>query len=134
MPDVVDYLGAPKVVTGADYMHALAALGYNVENMSSPIPTMTKIASAQTSFLDNLYNQNLERQAKQATLQETLARANNIDSVTDYNNKSLDLRLKALDQENQDRDLNLLYQQRTLDSRVQDTNLKAEQAQANLDH
>jgi hypothetical protein len=102
MPDVVDYLGAPKVVTGADYMHALAALGYNVENMSSPIPTMAKIASAQTNFLDNLYNQNLDRQAKQATLQETLARANNLDSVTDYNNKSLNLRLNDLDLRNRE--------------------------------
>jgi N-acetyl-anhydromuramyl-L-alanine amidase AmpD len=96
MPDPVDYLGAPKIITGTDYMHALAALGYNVENMSSPLPTMTKIAEAGTNFLDSIYNQNMKAQQSQADLKYKLAQTQELDSVTDYNNRSLDLRLADL--------------------------------------
>src|SRR6266404_7777351 len=103
MPDLSDPLGPPKIVTGVDYMHALAALGYNVENMSSPLPTMTKIAQSATSLVDNQYNQAMQWQKSKADTQEAVARANNIDSQTAYNNQALDLRLKDLDLQNKQR-------------------------------
>src|SRR6266404_4279070 len=93
MPDLSDPLGPPKIVTGVDYMHALAALGYNVENMSSPLPTMTKIAQGFTSLVDNQYNQALQWQKSQADTQETLARVRNYDSVTNFNDASIDARV-----------------------------------------
>jgi hypothetical protein len=104
MPDPVDYLGAPKIITGTDYMHALAALGYNVENMSSPLPTMTKIAEAGTNFLDSIYNQNIKAQQSQADLQYKLAETKNVNAVADWNSRSLDLRLAELDTQNRQRE------------------------------
>jgi N-acetyl-anhydromuramyl-L-alanine amidase AmpD len=106
-PSLSDPLGPPHIVTGVDYMHALAALGYNVENMSSPLPVMSKIAQSATSLVDNQYNQALQWQKDKAGIQETVARANNIDSVTDYNNQALNYRLKGLDLENKQRQQSL---------------------------
>jgi hypothetical protein len=134
MPNLSDPLGPPKIVTGPEYMDALARLGYNVENMSSPLPIMAKIASAGTNFLDSIYNQNMRTQQAQADLQYSVARTKNLDAETQYNEQSLDLRLKALDQENKQRELQNLFNERTLDSRVQSTSLATQQAQANLDH
>jgi hypothetical protein len=88
-------------------MDALARLGYNVENMSSPLPVMSKIAQSATSLVDNQYNQALQWQKDKAGIQETVARANNIDSVTDYNNQALDYRLKDLDLQNKQRQQSL---------------------------
>jgi hypothetical protein len=96
MPDPVDYLGAPKIITGTDYMHALAALGYNVENMSSPLPTMTKIAEAGTNFLDSIYNQNMKAQQSQADLQYSLAKTRSLNTDTDYNQQANQYRIDDL--------------------------------------
>lgn len=112
-----DPLGPPTVVTGPEYMSALAKLGYNVETMSSSLPMMTKAANAATSLMDQQFQNNLEWNKAQAANKEAIARANQIDSVTEYNNRSLDYRLKALDQENQQRDLDLQYNKYTLDGR-----------------
>jgi hypothetical protein len=107
MPDLSDPLGPPKIVTGVDYMDALARLGYNVENMSSPLPVMSKIAQSATSLVDNQYNQALQWAKSKADTQEAVARANNIDSQTNFANQALDYRLKGLDLENKQRQQSL---------------------------
>jgi hypothetical protein len=84
-------------------MDALARLGYNVENMASPLPTMTKIASGLTSLVDTQYDNAMKWQKSQADAQEAVARAGNIDSQTDFNNQATDLRIKELDLQNQQR-------------------------------
>lgn len=95
-PDLSDPLGAPKIVTGPEYMEALGKLGYNVENMTSMLPTITKIAEAGSSLLDQAYNQNLEYQKAQGDLAYKRAQAGYIQSEADYNNASLDTRIKQL--------------------------------------
>jgi N-acetyl-anhydromuramyl-L-alanine amidase AmpD len=89
-PDLRDPLGPPKIVSGPGYMDSLARLGYNVENMSSPLPTMTKIAQGMTSLVDNQYNQALAYKQAQANIDKTVAdtsyyqaHADNIDQLTD---------------------------------------------------
>src|SRR5258705_4729828 len=105
--DLSDPLGQPKIVTGTEYMDALARLGYNRENMFSPLPMITRGIQSMTSLFDENYNNQMKWQASQAQIKETLARANNIDSETDYNNQALDYRLKGLDLENKQRQQSL---------------------------
>jgi hypothetical protein len=140
MPDLSDPLGPPKIVTGVDYMHALAALGYNVENMSSPLPVMSKIAQSATSLVDNQYNQALQWQKDKAGIQEAVARANNIDSQTDFANQALDLRLKDLDLQNKQRQQGLDFasdahpiQQKLLENQGKSSDLAIQQAQRSVD-
>jgi hypothetical protein len=83
MPDLSDPLGPPKIVTGPEYMDALARLGYNVENMSSPLPVMSKIAQSMTSLVDNNYNQAMQWQQQNAALAQSVARTRQIGSETD---------------------------------------------------
>src|SRR5258705_5117549 len=101
--DLSDPLGQPKIVTGTEYMDALARLGYNRENMFSPLPMITKGIQSMTSLVDENYDNQMKWQASQAQIKETLARAGNIDSQTAYNNQALDLRLKDLDLQNKER-------------------------------
>ena len=89
------------VVTGPEYLHALAGLGYNVENMTSSLPTITKIAEAGASFLNNQYTQQLAFQKSQADIALSHANAEHIDSLTAYNNQALGRQLTALDYQNQ---------------------------------
>jgi hypothetical protein len=140
MPELSDPLGAPKIVTGVDYMDALARLGYNVENMSSPLPVMSKIAQSATSLVDNQYNQALQWQKDKAGIQEAVARANNIDSVTDYNNQALDLRLKDMDLRNKQAQQTLDFasdahpiQQKLLENQGKSSDLAIRQAQRSVD-
>jgi hypothetical protein len=118
MPAMSDPLGAPQIVTGAQYMDSLARLGYNVENMTSPLPMISKIAEAGTNLLDTAYRNNLEYQQKQSDLAYKNAQVNNLDSVTDYNNQSLQNRLKALDLDTQKRANDLTIQSNTMDDLI----------------
>lgn len=89
----------PKFVTGTEYMDALARLGYNVENMSSPLPIMAKIADAGASMLDNVYKQNLNYQEAQGRLSYYKAQSDHLDEETQYNQRTQDARVKTLDYE-----------------------------------
>jgi hypothetical protein len=95
-PDLRDPLGSIEFVKGTDYMHALSALGYNVENMTSPIPLMTKIAQAGSSLLDMGRNNQLEYQKAQADLAYKTAQARYTDSEAANNETLLGSRLKLL--------------------------------------
>jgi hypothetical protein len=97
--DLRDPLGAPPSVNRAGYLEALARLGYNMENLNSPLPFATANMNAASSLITNQYQQQLEYQKAQANIQETTARANNLDSVTEYNKKALNLKLQALENE-----------------------------------
>jgi len=103
-PSLSDPLGAPKIITGTEYMDALAHLGYNVENMSSPLPVMSKIAQGFTSLIDTQYDNALKWQKSQADTQETVARARNYDSVTNFNDASVDARVADVQSQSRYRD------------------------------
>jgi hypothetical protein len=80
-------------------MHALASLGYNVENLSSPIPTMIKTADMVTSMIDKQYDNAIRWSQAKANTQEALARSSQIDSVTAFNQASLDARVEDIKQQ-----------------------------------
>jgi len=115
-------------------MDALARLGYNRENMFSPLPMITKNIQALTSLVDENYNNQMKWQASQAQIKETLARAGNIDSQTAYNNQSLQARLKALDLENIINDNRAKVSNATIEDQIQKAKIATKQDQENLRH
>jgi len=96
-PDLHDPLGSLQFVKGTEYMDALARLGYNVENMTSPIPLMTKIAEAGSNLLDMGMQRRLENQKAQADLAYKTAQTRYTDSEAANNETLLGSRLKLLD-------------------------------------
>ena len=95
-PDLRDPLGSLQFVKGDEYMTALSKLGYNVENMTSPIPLMTKIAEAGSNLLDMGMQRRLENQKAQADLAYKTAQARYTDSEAANNETLLGSRLKLL--------------------------------------
>jgi hypothetical protein len=97
-----DELGAPRIVTGAEAAEAMGRLGYNVENMTSMLPTMNKIVDSTTSLIDNAYNRQLAYRKSLADLGETAARtslygaqADNIQTEADLHKQTMDLDVQA---------------------------------------
>lgn len=74
----------------------MARLGYNVENMTSMVPTMNKITQSATSLVDNAYNQRVALAQSQATLAQTVARTDQIGADTDLLKRTTDLNIQAL--------------------------------------
>ena len=95
-PDLGNPLGSIQFVRGDEYMTALSKLGYNVENMTSPLPLMTKIAEAGSNLLDMGMQRRLENQKAQADLAYKTAQARYTDSEAANNETLLGSRLKLL--------------------------------------
>jgi hypothetical protein len=100
-----DELGAPRIVTGAEAAEAMGKLGYNVENMTSMLPTMNKIVDSTTSLIDNAYNRQLEYRKSLAALGETAARTNLLGAQADNLQSESDLRKKTMDLDVQQKQL-----------------------------
>lgn len=130
----MDTLGAPRLVTGAEYMDALARLGWNKENMFSELPTVTKVASSLTSFMDQQYKSALDYQKSQVDMAETVARSNQINTQTDQLRQTLPMRLKQMDLANQQQQNSLDFSNQTLDFRIQQEKLKAQQQEELVRH
>ena len=97
-----DELGAPRIVTGAEAADAMGRLGFNVENMTSMLPTMNNIVNSTTSLIDNAYSRQLAYRKSLADLGETAARtglygaqAANIQSESDQRQQLLPLDIQA---------------------------------------
>ena len=133
MPSMSDPLGAPQIVTGVEYGDMLAKLGYNVENMTSSLPMISKIAQAGTSLLDSAYQHNLDYQKAQSDLALSYARADSLDTETDFNRQNLQNRLKEFDLNNQTKALALKYDTDTLATRENTLDLANKSAQQKLD-
>ena len=139
-PDLHDPLGSLQFVKGTEYMDALARLGYNVENMTSPLPLMTKIAEAGSNLLDMGMQRRLENQKAQADLAYKTAQSRYTDSEAAYNEQALGNRLKLLQADVKNKqveadhastlaDLGIQEKQRALDKQQFDL----EQAKRNAD-
>lgn len=122
-------------------MDALAKLGWNKENMASPLPGMIKTMQAASSFVDTQYNNQIQWQKAQADTKESIARAGNIDSQTEYNRRALDARIQGLDIENKKGELaNLLQENKvkvdsaTLDDQIAKVKIGTQQEQEKLRH
>jgi hypothetical protein len=94
-PDLSDPMGAPKIITGPEYMDSLARLGYNI-NDPAGLSNMFDIAQKGTNLLDTVYKQNMAVQAASAELGLKVAQTGYYDSETDYNKASMDARIKDL--------------------------------------
>jgi hypothetical protein len=127
-------IGAPHVVTGTDYMDALSRLGWNKENMSSDLPTMTAVAGSLTSFMDKQYNQALNYQKTQADLAFSVAQTKHANAVTDQIQQELPYRIKQLDLDNKTSQNTLDYNTQTLDSRINQQKLTEKQLENNVNH
>ena len=133
MPSMSDPLGAPQIVTGVEYGDMLARLGYNVENMTSSLPMISKIAQAGTSLLDSAYQHNLDYQKAQSDLALSYARADSLDTETDFNRQNLQNRLKEFELNNETKALALKYDTDTLATRENTLDLANKSAQQKLD-
>ncbi len=97
-----DELGVPRIVTGAEEADAMGRLGYNVENMTSMLPTMNKIVQSTTSLIDNAYDRQMAYRKSLADLDEANARtglygaqADNLQSESDQRKQLLPLDIQA---------------------------------------
>lgn len=93
-----DDLGAPRIVTGAEAADAMGRLGYNVDNMTSMLPTMNKIVQSTTSLIDNAYDRQIAYRKSLADLGESAAKtslygaqADNIQTEADLHKQTMDL-------------------------------------------
>src|SRR5215475_4501692 len=97
--DIRDPLGAPESVDPSRYMDALARLGFNVDNMSSYLPqAVANMKNVNELFTYN-WNQQMGWQKTQAEARYNMAQADHLDEETDFNTKTSDLRIKALETE-----------------------------------
>ena len=131
-PDLHDPLGSLQFVKGTEYMDALARLGYNVENMNSPIPLMTKIAEAGSNLLDMGMQRRLENQKAQADLAYKTAQTRYTDSDAANNETLLGSRLKLLDSQVEDSAAKAKVASSTVDDQIAISGMNRQAAQLAL--
>jgi hypothetical protein len=113
-----DELGAPRIVTGAEAAEAMGRLGYNVENMTSMLPTMNNIVQSTTSLIDNAYNRQLAYRKSLADLGEVAARTGLYGAQADNIQTESAQRQQLLPLDVQAKNLALKTQQLQLDALV----------------
>ena len=132
--DIRDPLGAPESVDPSRYMDALARLGFNVDNMSSYLPqAVANMKNVNELFTYN-WNQQMGWQKTQAEARYNMAQADHLDEETDFNTKTSDLRIQALDTEQKQRELalalgknKLTVDNATIEAQIQQAKDKAAQ-------